>query len=87
MLLHIRAPVPGDDPYDHEAVGARLGFWIAVLRLIVAMLLALVLMRLPASLASRKRHGKHRLPSRWVLCRQPGRPRGRLPSRAHAPIP
>ena len=36
MLLHIRAPVPGDDPYDDEAVGARLGFWIAVLPLVVA---------------------------------------------------
>ena len=49
MLLHLRAPVPGDDPYDHEAVGARLGFWIAVLPLVVGTLLALVLMWLPAS--------------------------------------
>ena len=47
MLFYIRAPVPGDEPYDHD-VGARLGFWIAVLPLVVGTLLALVLMWLPA---------------------------------------
>ena len=47
--FYIRAQVPGDEPYDHEAVGARLGFWIAVLPLVVGTLLALVLMWLPAS--------------------------------------
>ena len=49
MLFYIRAPVPGDDPYDHEAIGARLGFWIAVLPLVVGTLLALVLMWLPTN--------------------------------------
>ena len=49
MLFYIRAPVPGDDPYDDEAIGARLGFWIAVLPLVVGTVLAFVLMWLPTN--------------------------------------